>query len=111
MNIEFSLDELASGTRATPSAMCAFDLAFHDLLSLAAGMPLYRILGGYRNRIQTSVTIPIAPVNENVEMACERAHQGFRMLKIKKGGLPRRRCPTSASHPQSTTPSYTSPGC
>ena len=85
-NIEFSLDELASRAKATPSAMCAFDLAFHDLLSLAAGMPLYRILGGYRNRIQTSVTIPIAPVHENVKTACERANQGFRMLKI-KGGL------------------------
>ena len=86
MNIEFSLDELALLAKATPSAMCAFDLAFHDLLSLAAGMPLYRILGGYRNRIQTSVTIPIAPVHENVKTACERANQGFRMLKI-KGGL------------------------
>ena len=86
MNIEYSLDELALRAKATPSAMCAFDLAFHDLLSLAAGMPLYRILGGYRNRIQTSVTIPIASVNENVKTACERANQGFRMLKI-KGGL------------------------
>jgi len=85
-NIEFSLDELASRAKTFPSAMCAFDLAFHDLLSLAAGMPLYRILGGYRNRIQTSVTIPIATVHENVKTACERANQGFRMLKI-KGGL------------------------
>jgi L-alanine-DL-glutamate epimerase-like enolase superfamily enzyme len=85
-NIEFSLDELASRARATPSVMCAFDLAFHDLLGLAAGMPLYRILGGYRNRIQTSITIPIASVKENVKTACERANQGFRMLKI-KGGL------------------------
>jgi len=85
MNIEFPLDELASRAKATPSVMCAFDLAFHDLLSLAAGMPLYRILGGYRNRIQTSVTIPIASVSENVKTACERANQGFRMLKIKGG--------------------------
>jgi len=85
-NIEFSLDELASRAGASRAAMCAFDLAFHDLLGLAAGMPLYRILGGYRNRIQTSVTIPIAPVKESVQAACERAGQGFRMLKI-KGGL------------------------
>jgi L-Ala-D/L-Glu epimerase len=85
-NIEFSLDELASRAGASPSAMCAFDLAFHDLLGLAAGMPLYRILGGFRNRIQTSATIPIAPVKETVSLACRRANQGFRMLKI-KGGL------------------------
>ena len=106
LNIEFALGELAAKTGATSQgaggasppgaggasrpgaggALCAFDLALHDLLSLAAGMPLYRILGGYRNRIQTSVTVPLAPVDESVELACERARRGFRILKI-KGGL------------------------
>ena len=85
INIEFSMDELATRTQATPSVLCAFDLAFHDLLGLAAGMPMYRLLGGYRNRIQTSATIPIAPVKESVKLACERANNGFRMLKIKGG--------------------------
>jgi len=85
-NIEFALGELAAHPKMTPSVMCAFDLAFHDLLSIAAGMPLYRILGGYRNRIQTSVTIPIASVEESVQMALRWANKGFRMLKI-KGGL------------------------
>jgi L-alanine-DL-glutamate epimerase-like enolase superfamily enzyme len=86
MNIEYSLDELIARARITPSTLCAFDLAFHDLLSLAAGIPLYRILGGYRNRIQTSITIPIGSVQETVDTAYGRAGQGFRMLKI-KGGL------------------------
>ena len=85
-NIEYSLGELAPLTENAPSALCAFDLAFHDLLGLAARMPLYRLLGGYRNRIQTSITVDIAPVKETVEMALDRARQGFRMLKI-KGGL------------------------
>jgi len=85
-NIEYSLSRLAPLTADAPSALCAFDLAFHDLLGLAAGMPLYRLMGGYRNRIQTSVTLDIAPVKETVEMALDRASQGFRMLKI-KGGL------------------------
>ena len=85
-NIEFSLGELAAYPKMTPSVMCAFDLAFHDLLSIAAGMPLYRILGGFRSRIQTSVTIPIAPVAESVQLALRWAKKGFRMLKI-KGGL------------------------
>jgi L-alanine-DL-glutamate epimerase-like enolase superfamily enzyme len=44
------------------------------------------LLGGYRYRIQTSVTIGIAAVKETVEMAKERARQGFRILKL-KGGL------------------------
>jgi L-Ala-D/L-Glu epimerase len=86
LNIEYSLNLLAEHTQNSPAAMCAFDLVFHDLLSLAAGIPLYRILGGYRNRIQTSVTIPILPFDASIDLARRRASQGFRILKI-KGGL------------------------
>jgi L-alanine-DL-glutamate epimerase-like enolase superfamily enzyme len=84
--IEYSLAELAYHIKGSESALCAFDLAFHDLLGLAADMPVYRILGGYRDRIQTSATIPIASVQESVEIARSRASLGYRMLKI-KGGL------------------------
>ncbi len=86
LNTEFALAELAQLTVDTPSAQCAFDIAFHDLLGLAAGLPLHRLLGGYRYRIQTSVTVGIAAVNETVELAHIRARQGFRILKL-KGGL------------------------
>jgi L-alanine-DL-glutamate epimerase-like enolase superfamily enzyme len=85
-NLEYSLSELTPLTQNAPSALCAFDLAFHDLLGLATGMPLHRLMGGYRHRIRTSVTIGIASLKETVEMARARATQGFRMLKI-KGGL------------------------
>lgn len=84
-NLEYSLAELSRQVKGSCTAICAFDLAFYDLLGLAAGMPLYRILGGYRNRIQTSVTISLAPLEESVEMACRLAGHGFRMLKIKGG--------------------------
>jgi L-alanine-DL-glutamate epimerase-like enolase superfamily enzyme len=86
LNIEFALDELTELSTGTPSALCAFDLAFHDLLGLAADMPLYRLLGGYRSRIQTSITISVASLDESVQLARQRAEQGFRILKI-KGGL------------------------
>ncbi len=85
-NIEYSLAQLAPIVENVPSALCAYDLAFNDLQSWAAGMPLYRLLGGYRDRIQTSVTVPISSVKESVELAQDRARLGFRMLKI-KGGL------------------------
>ena len=86
MDIEYSLARLAPLAEAAPSALCAFDLAFHDLLGLVTGMPLYRLLGGYRQRIQTSATIPITSLEESVELAQARAWLGFRMLKV-KGGL------------------------
>lgn len=85
LNLEYSLFEISQLTQSAPEAQCAFDLAFYDLLSLAAGLPLYRLLGGYRDRIQTSVTIPIISIEESVEIACQRASQGFRILKVKGG--------------------------
>ena len=84
-NLEYSLAELMPYTQDFPAVKCAFDLAFYDLLGLAAGMPLYRLLGGYRNRIQTSVTIPICGVRDSVQIAEQRAQAGFRMFKIKGG--------------------------
>ncbi len=84
-NIEYSLDQLVPLVADAPSAMCAFDLAFHDLLGLASGLPLYRLLGGYRNSIQTSATIPGGTIEEGVSAARDRAKAGFRMLKIKGG--------------------------
>ncbi len=86
LNTEFALAALEPLTEGTPSARCAFDIAFYDLLGLAAGLPLHRLLGGYRYRIQTSITLSLAPERDTVEMARERARQGFRILKL-KGGL------------------------
>lgn len=84
-NLEYSLSMLAPHLQDSPAAHCAFDLAFHDLLGLAAQMPLYRLLGGFRNRIPSSATVPLGSVREGVERACERASLGFRWLKVKGG--------------------------
>jgi L-alanine-DL-glutamate epimerase-like enolase superfamily enzyme len=86
LNTEAALAELFPLTAGTPSARCAFDIAFYDLLGLAAGLPLHRLLGGFRHRIQTSITLSMAPVKETVELARGRARQGFCILKL-KGGL------------------------
>ncbi|MCU0521136.1 MAG: dipeptide epimerase [Anaerolineae bacterium] len=86
LNTEQALAEMEPLTAGSPSAQCAFDIAFHDLLGLAAGMPLYRLLGGYRDRIQTSITVGLGSVRETVEMARDRARRGFRTIKV-KGGL------------------------
>lgn len=86
LNTELALAHLAPLTENAPSARCAFDIAFYDLLGLATGLPLHRLLGGYRYRIETSITLGLAPLRETVEMARDRARQGFRILKL-KGGL------------------------
>lgn len=84
-NIEYSLAQLQSVAGASLAARCAFDLAFYDLLGLVSDLPLYRLLGGYRNQIQTSATVPLVGLQETTELACARAAEGFRILKIKGG--------------------------
>ena len=87
-DIEYSLNQLTPHFGGSPAVRCAFDLAFHDLLGLAASLPLYRLLGGYRHRIQTSVTVPVSSVQESVARARAHANSGFRILKVKGGQDP-----------------------
>ena len=41
LNIEYALAELSQVAGTVRPALCAFDMAFHDLLALAARLPLY----------------------------------------------------------------------
>ena len=86
LNTQFALAELSGLTTGYPAVQCAFDILLYDLLGLWAKLPLYRILGGYRDRIQTSITLGLGDVPATVEMAQKHAQNGFRILKL-KGGL------------------------
>ena len=68
-----------------PSAVAAVDMALHDLLGKISNLPLWKLLGGYRDRIKTCITIGILPVGETVERAKDWVAKGFKSLKLKGG--------------------------
>lgn len=86
LRIAYHLSRLTLLMPKNPTALAMIDMALHDLLGKRAGLPLYKILGGYRDFIKTSITIGILPEKLTVKKAKQFVQQGFKAIKI-KGGL------------------------
>ena len=79
------LDALEHDLEGQPAVLAAVDMALYDLLARVAGLPLWVLLGGYRDSIVTSITIGILPADETVARAIELVGRGFQALKLKGG--------------------------
>ena len=79
------LNELLPALEPYPSALAMVDMALYDLLGKRAGLPLFQLLGGFRECITTSMTIGILPLEETLSAAKAHVRQGFMALKIKGG--------------------------
>lgn len=68
------------------AAKAAIDIALYDIKGKVLSEPLYKVLGGYDNKIQTDVTIGIDTPENMAEEALQRVGEdGFRILKVKTG--------------------------
>jgi L-alanine-DL-glutamate epimerase-like enolase superfamily enzyme len=70
----------------------AVDIALWDIVGKKAGMPLYRLFGGYRNAVPCYVTCAyyrdgktLSELKDEMQMLKGQGHTGF---KAKAGGLP-----------------------
>lgn len=70
----------------------AMDIACWDIVGKAARLPLYRLFGGYRNKVPCYVTCAyyrdgkdLAELRDEMQMLKAQGHTGF---KAKAGGLP-----------------------
>ena len=77
------MDAALTGNTA---AKCAIDLALYDLMGKAAGMPVWRLLGGADPRVQSDMTVGIAdPAHMAASARRYVEDEGFRIIKMKVG--------------------------
>lgn len=70
------------------SAKAAADMAIWDLYGQLYNLPVYKLLGGSRNRLETDITISVNPPEEMARDALNAVNRGYDTLKIKVGSMP-----------------------
>ena len=82
---ESILDLVNSSCMNNTSAKAAVDMAIYDLAAKNCGKPLYQFLGGYRDSVETDITISLNEPEEMCADAVIAKEQGFNVLKLKVG--------------------------
>ncbi len=85
LRINFINDVIEEKVKGNPSLKAGINIALYDILGKKADMPLCKLLGGYKDKIETSETIGLNPVDAMIEKAKSFVSQGFTCLKIKCG--------------------------
>ena len=68
------------------SIKSAFDIALHDIAAQHAGLPLYKFLGGEKNKIlETDMTVSIGDPQKMAADARRFKDEGFPAIKVKLG--------------------------
>lgn len=83
---EAALAALDTRIEGAPTAKAALDIALHDLVSRAMGVPLWQLLGGKaREALRISRVVSMAPPQEMAAAASRHVADGFKTVKVKVG--------------------------
>ena len=85
LRINYINEIIEEKVKGNSSLRAGVNMALYDILGKKANMPLYKLLGGFKDKIETSVTIGLNPVDTMVEKARSFVSQGFTCLKVKCG--------------------------
>jgi L-alanine-DL-glutamate epimerase-like enolase superfamily enzyme len=86
MDIAACIEMMDQTIYANTSIKSAFDIALHDIASQSEGVPLYKYLGGNKNKVlHTDMTVSIGEPEKMKEEAILFKQQGFPAIKVKLG--------------------------
>jgi len=87
LDIAACIEAMDKTIYANSSIKSAFDMALHDIAAQHAGVPLYRFLGGMKNKIlETDMTVSIGEPQKMKADAVRFQAEGFPAIKVKLGG-------------------------
>ncbi len=87
LRIESVLDTMDRTIRGYPYAKASIDIALHDLVGKALGVPVYQLLGGaYRDRIELAHSLGFMDAKPLLEEVRAAVEEGVRTIKLKVGG-------------------------
>src|SRR5687768_12473926 len=85
LDIPARMGELHAFLAFNTTIKSAFDMALHDLAAKAAGLPLFRFLGGEKRDIETDLTMGIEAPERMADKARAFVAKGVRTIKVKLG--------------------------
>ncbi|MDP2915620.1 MAG: dipeptide epimerase [Candidatus Aminicenantes bacterium] len=83
--VDSLLGEIGHIVYSNPSIVAAFDMALMDILGKAAGLPLFRLLGGDKATFETDITTGMDTPEKMAASAGAHASQGYKNIKMKVG--------------------------
>ena len=84
-NMEAIFELIDASILKNTSAKAAVDMAIYDLFGQSLDTPVYQLLGGYRDVLETDLTISLNSPDVMAEDALDAIRHGYKTLKIKLG--------------------------
>ena len=87
LDIAGCMDSMDKTIYGNCSIKSAFDIALHDIAAQHSGVPLYKFLGGEKNKVlETDMTVSIGDPQKMKDDAVRFQKEGFPAIKVKLGG-------------------------